>query len=679
MKLYCPECETRYEGDKYDVCPEDGSRLFRIDSSSEEGDPLLGAVIDDRFRIEKLLGAGGMGAVYKAIQLSVHREVALKVLRPDMAEREVMLERFFREAKLVSELTHPNIVRLVDFGQDRDRDLLYLVMELVRGRDLSELLDRGRLRINLALEVIYQICGALTEPHKLGIIHRDLKPENIIIMPISDGTLQVKVLDFGIARALEGGTQLTQTGMICGTPSYMSPEQAQNEDLDGRSDLYSLGVILYEMLTGTPPFRGETALQILLNHIQKTAPHLDEVMPGGSIPDEVSELVAELLAKSPEDRPASARVVRDRIDQVKLKLQLRPLRLDAIGGEEDPFDAWVMSPMDPEVVAKRGVSEPQSASDLPAGLGSISTGEHGGVGPQTGELENSQTQVYERGGTDQEYIGVAETLGAGQVESGSRPVARAPGSQAPEERIDSQVARRRAEQRESTDMVTSVSSSAPRGVRREETSEKTAEVGAKSDNSTTKTLIIGVVIIALASCGVTGFLGYLALSHPSGLAGAESSDETPPQDEQAVAVGDESPGLDDESAFSSAGDDVWSALLAARSAQRVAYDTDARGGRAASDDEQDGAHGGAPRRETSPAPEPTAAQPPAREDDEPDEVSEPEVIEEPEEIVEPDETDDPTPETTVTEPSPVVPDPPEADDDDDRDELRDRLEQLRRE
>lgn len=367
MKLYCPQCQKTYEGEGFELCPEDGARLFRLDEPRSE-DPLLGAVVDGRFRIEELLGAGGMGAVYRGIQLSVNREVAIKVLRPELAGREQSLERFFREAKVVSELTHPNIVRLFEFGQDRERDLLYLVMELVRGADMGELLRRGRLRINLALEVIYQICGALTEPHARGIVHRDLKPENVVLLPISDGTLQVKVLDFGIARTLERGTQLTKTGMICGTPSYMAPEQAQNLGLDGRTDLYALGILLYEMLSGHPPFVGETSLQILLQHIQVPAPDLVEMMPAGSVPESVGELVRQLLEKDPERRPPSARAVRDRIDELRLELKLRPVRLEPDKGDEDPFDAWLL----PRVSMERSSGRDKiSSQDLGLSFGGL--------------------------------------------------------------------------------------------------------------------------------------------------------------------------------------------------------------------------------------------------------------------------------------------------------------------
>ena len=341
MRLYCPECKVVFEDEDLDLCPEDGSRLFTLDTEIE--DPLLEATIDHRFRIESLLGRGGMGAVYRGVQLSVGREVAVKVLRNELLDREVALERFYRESKIISGLTHPNIVRLIDFGQDRERDLLYLVMELVEGFNMGDLLEQGRMRASLALEIVYQVCGALTEPHALGVIHRDLKPDNLLLVPISDGTLQVKVLDFGIARALEANTQLTATGMVCGTPQYMAPEQAQNGDLGPPTDLYALGVMLYEMLCGIPPFSGQNSLQIMLQQIQKTPAPLRDYLPPSALPDELEDLVYDMLAKQSDQRPSNAREVRDRIDALRRLYDLDPVRLDPGAERELIFEDWLLA------------------------------------------------------------------------------------------------------------------------------------------------------------------------------------------------------------------------------------------------------------------------------------------------------------------------------------------------
>lgn len=345
MKLYCPECQSVYEED-LEACPVDGARLFTLENEQE--DPLIDAVIDSRFRIDSLLGQGGMGAVYRGVQMSVNREVAIKVLRPELLDRELALERFYRESKIISELTHPNIVRLIDFGQDRERDLLYLVMELVNGYNLGDLLEQGRMRAALGLEIVYQVCGALTEPHSRGVIHRDLKPDNLLLVPISDGTLQVKVLDFGIARALGNNTQLTATGMVCGTPQYMAPEQAQNMDINAATDLYALGIILYEMLCGIPPFIGQNSLQVMLQHIQHIPSPLSSRMPAGALPPEIEDLVNDMLAKTPEARPTSAREVRDRIDKIRRSYDLDPVRLNPDVSRNVMFEKYLlpMMPMD---------------------------------------------------------------------------------------------------------------------------------------------------------------------------------------------------------------------------------------------------------------------------------------------------------------------------------------------
>lgn len=339
MKLFCPECQSTFEGNEFEMCPEDGARLYSLEVQT---DPLVGATIDERFRVGSMLGQGGMGAVYKGVQLSVNRDVAIKVLRPELLQRELALERFYRESKIISELSHPNIVRLIDFGQDRERDLLYLVMELVNGVDLGGLLEKGRMRAAFALEIIYQVCGALTEPHARGVIHRDLKPDNLLLVPVSDGTIQAKVLDFGIARALETNTQLTADGMVCGTPQYMAPEQAQNMEIGPPTDLYALGTLLYEMLCGVPPFYGNNSLQVMLQHIQTSPERLSKMLPKGAMPIEIESLVNDMLAKDPAARPQHARDVRDRIDKIRRKYDMELVRIDPNMDRDEMFSSYIL-------------------------------------------------------------------------------------------------------------------------------------------------------------------------------------------------------------------------------------------------------------------------------------------------------------------------------------------------
>jgi serine/threonine-protein kinase len=320
-------------------------------------DPLLGLVIDDRFRIDRLLGEGGMGTVYRGVQLSVNREVAIKLLRPELQNREIALERFFREARTISQLSHPNIVRLIDFGQDKQHDLLYLVMELINGFNLADLLSRGRVRLPLALDIVHQVCGALSEPHAAGVIHRDLKPDNILIVPMADGSVQAKVLDFGIARALEQNTQITATGMVCGTPAYMAPEQAQNEALDFRSDLYSLGVIMFEMISGWPPFSGTNSLQIMIKHIQEPPPTLQAFLPGGSVPPAVEALTTALLAKDRVRRPETTRFVRDRIEAIQQEMRLSRIKGQVGMSLDEAEKAWLLPKLPNADVQPSGPTE----------------------------------------------------------------------------------------------------------------------------------------------------------------------------------------------------------------------------------------------------------------------------------------------------------------------------------
>lgn len=339
MNLFCPECSRTYDDPTLKDCPEDGTRLFEVDPDE---DVLIGRTIDNRFKIIKRVGEGGMGTVYLARQISVNRDVAVKVLRPELTNRKIALERFHRESKLISQLNHPNIVRLIDFGEDRERDLLYLVMEFVNGFNLADLIKRGRIRTPLALDILQQCSAALTEPHAAGIIHRDLKPDNIIISPMSDGTIQAKVLDFGIARALEANTQLTSTGMVCGTPSYMAPEQAQNEELDARADLYALGVIFYEMLSGWPPFFGTNSLQIIIKHIQEAPKPLRDYLPPTALPEEIEDFVNVMMSKSRHDRPTSARAVRERALQLRSQLKLDAPPVEAHFSLDDAAKAWLL-------------------------------------------------------------------------------------------------------------------------------------------------------------------------------------------------------------------------------------------------------------------------------------------------------------------------------------------------
>lgn len=267
---------------------------------------LIGSTIDRKYRLDALLGVGGMGSVYKATRLLIGDTVAVKLLRAEQLQDSQGLERFRREAQAAARLKHPNVVTIHDFGVTEE-GLAFLVMELVEGNSLGDLVKQsGSLNISDTLEIISQIASAIDEAHRHDIIHRDLKPDNIIVSLSSTG-FRVKVLDFGVARmrdASAGIGTLTQTGMIVGTLYYMSPEQCRGEQLDGRSDIYSLGIMLYEMLTGIVPFHAPSFTAILLEHISKPPPSLRVKNP--NISPAVEAVVMHALEKEHEKRPRTA-------------------------------------------------------------------------------------------------------------------------------------------------------------------------------------------------------------------------------------------------------------------------------------------------------------------------------------------------------------------------------------
>jgi len=273
------------------------------DTASESS--LVGSIIDNKVRLEAILGQGGMGAVYRGRHLLLERTVAVKVLRPEILTVEGSLERFFREARTAAATEHPNIVTVYDFGKLPDGGA-YLILEFVEGKGLRHiLLEQGVLPPPLALPILREVCAAVEFAHRRNIIHRDLKPDNIMLKRRDDGSATVKVLDFGLAKTVEEAetsSSITRTGELVGTPAYMSPEHCSGEDLDARSDLYSLAVIAYEMLVGQPPFRGRVAA-ILTAQIQKPPTPLRELNP--DVPPVLEEAVLMALAKKPSDRPDS--------------------------------------------------------------------------------------------------------------------------------------------------------------------------------------------------------------------------------------------------------------------------------------------------------------------------------------------------------------------------------------
>jgi hypothetical protein len=316
---YCPTCDRSFAGGVVH-CPDDGTQLIGVVDS----DPLLGRTIDDRFVVRARLGQGGMGVVYRAWQSSVGREVAIKVIRPRPGHDTATAKRFLREAKLASALSHPATVGVIDFGQSSD-GLLYLVMELLRGQTLADLLrQRGRLESHRAVRIATQICDALEAAHRLGIIHRDLKPANVMVLAEPPGRDLVKVLDFGLAKVVDDdASTVTQSGRMVGTPSHLSPEVVLGEPATPRSDLYAVGVLLYEMLDGRLPFAADNVNLMVTMHAYEPPPPL-----GVHVPRPLARLVARLLAKRPESRP-SATELREQLEAMRPGVADDPLALAA--------------------------------------------------------------------------------------------------------------------------------------------------------------------------------------------------------------------------------------------------------------------------------------------------------------------------------------------------------------
>ncbi|MFO0694559.1 MAG: serine/threonine-protein kinase [Polyangiales bacterium] len=304
----CPRCGTRYDA-QATFCQRDGGRL---EAEVEEVDPYLGKVLVDQFRIDAVLGAGGMGTVYRARQLSLGRDVAVKILHRDLVQNVEAFKRFQREVRTATSVEHPNVVRVFLYGQLPDGNL-YLVMEYLDGRPLSEVLaTEGALPLPRALHVLEQIGRGLGAAHASGIVHRDVKPENVLLVAEGDDPDVVKILDFGIARSLESdSTGLTQTGVIFGTARYMSPEGAQGEPTDARSDVYSLGVLAYQLLVGETPFEGNTPVALLMQHVQAKPIDLRTRPRGRDVPAPIAELVMRCLSKKKGARPADGNAFAD--------------------------------------------------------------------------------------------------------------------------------------------------------------------------------------------------------------------------------------------------------------------------------------------------------------------------------------------------------------------------------
>ncbi len=288
-------------------------------------DPLLSRVIAGKYKLEALLGAGGAGAVYRGLHAELGRAVAVKVLHKENQHEAQFVKRFKAEARAASRLDHRNVTRVLDFGQEPD-GLLYLVMEYVAGRTLEAILQvEGRLPVLRVVEIGVQVASALALAHHEGIIHRDIKPENLLLVPAVDedfgATDLVKVCDFGMAKLKNAGNEeeLTIGGMICGSPAYMSPEQIRGAELDARTDIYALGMTMYEAATGAHPFTAESLVELFMKHENEPPRRPSEFVPG--LDPLFEDILMRALAKRPQDRHESARTLRIELREVAEELR----------------------------------------------------------------------------------------------------------------------------------------------------------------------------------------------------------------------------------------------------------------------------------------------------------------------------------------------------------------------
>ncbi len=323
----CVDCDLQ-QVDATATCPACGGAVVaRLDWEEAEHDPLIGRKVGGRFTVMARLGAGSMGAVYRARQDGMHREVALKVLKPERAYDSASQQRFEREARATSALASPHTVTVYDFGEEDlgQGPMLYLAMERLEGESLGQRLKRvTRVAPLDAVRIAQQALRSLAEAHDKGVIHRDLKPDNIFLhlIPTPHGTEEtVKVLDFGIAKILQPDLKVdsleTQAGTVFGTPRYMSPEQAQSKPLDGRSDLYTIGLILFQMVTGRHVFPDEDAVVVMARHIQSLPPRPREVAPDAGISRKLEAVILRALAKDPRRRPQTAQEFHDELEAVR--------------------------------------------------------------------------------------------------------------------------------------------------------------------------------------------------------------------------------------------------------------------------------------------------------------------------------------------------------------------------
>jgi serine/threonine-protein kinase len=334
MPRKCLRCGSTF-GSEAEYCPHDGSLLS---NDEEQPDPLIGQVLLEQFRVDARIGAGGMGTVYRAHQTTIGRDVAIKVLRRELAADEQSVLRFAQEAKLATSLDHPNLVRVFLSGRLPD-GRLYIVMELLEGRSLAEELEQhGPPSLERAVLMIIKLCAGLSAVHEAGIVHRDIKPENVYLVQRGSDPDFIKLVDFGIARLTDKLGPTTQAGKVFGTATYISPEAASGELADRRADIYSLGVLSYQLLTGELPFDGNSVAAVLMQHVHQPPPHLCTKGRGAEVPPGVADVVMQALSKERDARQQSLSQFLDALAEAAgdagLLNDARKLLLGTVWGEE---------------------------------------------------------------------------------------------------------------------------------------------------------------------------------------------------------------------------------------------------------------------------------------------------------------------------------------------------------
>ena len=359
-ELRCPECDAQYTTGSL-FCPQDGSRLVHFESEADPTDSTVISIPADEFKVEDELGVGGMGEVFKAWAVRFDCWVALKLLRGGAVEDERARRRFHLEMQIIGQLQHPHTVRLITFGEFDTRSP-YMAMEYIEGESLEILIARGPIQWERAIRIVDKVCQCLEEAHALGIVHRDIKPGNVMFERRLDGVADyVKVLDFGLAKVECETSDLTSSGMVVGTPSYLAPEQARGESANHYVDIYSLGVMFFEMLTGERPFRAPNVPVLIFKHVYEPPPRIAERYPHIELPVALENLVQRMLAKDACERPASMTEVRHELafalTQPTPETAVRPMVTADFANSFDEKATLTRRAIDPVMVTSMNLGE----------------------------------------------------------------------------------------------------------------------------------------------------------------------------------------------------------------------------------------------------------------------------------------------------------------------------------